>query len=114
MDLILQNPLLLFIYLASLFQEVHSGFNAVYLKKTSANITCGSPPEEFFETQQGSLSAVDRVPFICNASDPSKAYPPDNMVDSLLGTHWQSTAGEDIASITISFEQVPGIAISTC
>lgn len=114
MDLILQNPMLLFLYLASLFQEVHSGFNAVYLKKTSANITCGSPPEEFLETQQGSLSAVDRVPFICNASDPSKAYPPDNMVDSLLGTHWQSTAEEDIASITISFEQVPGIAISSC
>ena len=114
MDLILQNHMLLFINLASLFQEVHSGFNAVYLKKTSANITCGSPPEEFFETQQGSLSAVDRVSFICNASDPSKAYPPDNIVDSLLGTHWQSTAGEDIASITISFEQVPGIAISTC
>ena len=109
----MRKPLLFFIFMASMFDIAQSGFNAAYLKKTNASYTCGSPPEEFYETQQGFLSAVDRVPFICNASDPLKAYPPENMVDGLLGTHWQSTAGEDLASITINFEQVLGIAIST-
>jgi len=105
MDVVKQKPLLLLVFIAFVLKIARSGFNAVYLKQTKANYTCGSPPEEFFETQQGFLSAVDRVPFICNASDPARAYPPENMVDGLLGTHWQSKAGEDMASITISFGQ---------
>lgn len=113
MDLVEYKPLLISVFLASLLVIAQSGFNAVYLKKTKANYTCGSPPEEYFETQQGFLSDVDRVPHICNASDPARAFPPENMVDGSLATHWQSQAGEDLAFITISFEQVPGITTST-
>lgn len=113
MDVVKQKPLLLLVFIAFVLKIARSGFNAVYFKQTKANYTCGSPPEEFFETQQGFLSAVDRVPFICNASDPARAYPPENMVDGLLGTHWQSKAGEDMASITISFGQVPAVVITT-
>lgn len=113
MDLIKQKQLFFVVLLASTFEIVQSGFNAVYLKKTTANYTCGSPPEEFFETQQGFINAEDRVPLICNASDPARAYPPENIVDGLLGTHWQSKADEDLAFIVINFEQVLGIAISS-
>lgn len=106
MDPIKQKLFFFFVFLASVLKIAQSGFNAVYLKQTKANYTCGSPPEEYFETQQGFLDAVDRVPYICNASDPARAHPPQNMVDGLLGTHWQSKGGEDLAFITVNFEQV--------
>lgn len=93
-------------------EVVESGFNAAYLKRTEANFTCGDPPEYFYETQQGLLAPEDRIQYTCNASDPEKAYPPENMVDGLLETHWQSRKGEDLAIITISFEQVPEIVMS--
>ena len=93
-------------------EVVESGFNAAYLKRTEANFTCGYPPEYFYETQQGLLAPEDRIQYTCNASDPEKAYPPENMVDGLLETHWQSRKGEDLAIITISFEQVPEIVMS--
>ena len=112
MDLDKQKLLLILIFLAPLLEVAESGFNAVYMKQTEANFTCGNPPELFFETQQGFLSAEDRIAFICNASDPAHAYPPQNMVDGSLATHWQSKAGEDIAVITISFEQVSEIVMS--
>lgn len=107
MDRDQQKLFLFLVFLGSVLEFAESGFNAVYLKQTNATLTCGNPPEEFFETQQGFISSIDRVPFTCNASDPARAYPPENMVDGLLGTHWQSSAGEDLAFITISFEQVP-------
>lgn len=107
-----QKRLLVLVFIAAALEVAESGFNAVYLKQTNANFTCGNPPEEFFETQQGFLDDVDRVPHMCNASDPTEAYPPENMVDGLLGTHWQSSAGEDLAFITISFGQVPEIVMS--
>lgn len=112
MDFEKQKLLLVLVVLASALEVAESGFNAVYLKQTAANFTCGNPPEEFFETQQGFLDDVDRIPYICNASDPVKAYPPENMVDGLLATHWQSRADEDLAYITISFGQVPEIVMS--
>lgn len=112
MDFDKQQLLLVLVFLAFAFEVAEAGFNAVYLKQTKANFTCGNPPEEFYETQQGFLDDVDRVPYMCNASDPAKAYPPENMVDGLLGTHWQSKADEDLAIITISFGQVPEILMS--
>lgn len=112
MDFEKQKVLLVLVVLASALEVAESGFNAVYLKQTTANFTCGNPPEEFFETQQGFLDDVDRIPYICNASDPARAYPPENMVDGLLATHWQSRADEDLAFITISFGQVPEIVMS--
>ena len=112
MDVIKRKPFFILVFLASVLEIAQSGFNAVYLKPTKANYTCGSPPEEYFETQQGFLSAVDRVPYFCNASDPARAHPPENMADGSLGSHWQSKGGEDLAFITINFRQVLGIAIS--
>lgn len=112
MDFVEQKILLFLFFFVFVFEVVESGFNAVYLKRTEANFTCGNPPEDFFETQQGFLAPEDRVPYTCNASDPEKAYPPENMVDGLLATHWQSRKGEDLAVITISFEQVPEIVMS--
>lgn len=112
MDFVEQKILLFLFFFVSVFEVVESGFNAVYLKRTEANFTCGNPPEDFFETQQGFLAPEYRVPYTCNASDPEKAYPPENMVDGLLATHWQSRKGEDLAVITISFEQVPEIVMS--
>ena len=94
------------------FDVVESGFNAAYLKRTEANFTCGNPPEDFYETQQEFLDLDAILPYTCNASDPEKAYPPKNIVDGLLETHWQSRKGEDLAVITIGFEQVPEIIMS--
>lgn len=108
----LQKRLLFNIFFAFAFDVVESGFNVAYLKRTEANFTCGNPPEDFYETQQGLLAPEDRVPYTCNASDPEQGYPPENMVDGLLETHWQSRKGEDLAVITISFEQVPEIVMS--
>lgn len=112
MDFVLQKLLFFTVFFFCAFVVVESGFNAVYLKRTQANFTCGNPPETFYETQQGLLDPEDRVPYTCNASDPEKAYPPGNMVDGLLVTHWQSRNDEDLAIITISFEQVPEIVMS--
>ena len=43
----------------------------------------------------------ERVPFICNASDPTNSHPAGYMVDGLNLTHWQAKAGVDTANITI-------------
>ena len=107
-----QKLLLFSTFFLFAFEVVESGFNAACLKRTEANFTCGNPPEYFYETQQGLLAPEDRVRYTCNASDTEKAYPPENMVDGLLETHWQSTKGEDLAIITISFEQVLKIVMS--
>lgn len=101
-----EKTLLILIILAPVLEVTETSFNAVYMKQTEANFTCGNPPEDFFETQQGFLSAGDRIPLTCNSSDPANAYPPQNMVDGSLSTHWQSKGGEDLAIITIHFEQV--------
>ena len=102
----MQKTVLICIILTGVLEVAETGFNAVYMKQTEANFTCGNPPENFFETQQGFLSAEDRTPLTCNSSNPPNAYPPQNMVDGSLATHWQSKGGEDLAIITINFEQV--------
>jgi len=105
MDIFERKAFVLFVLLVHFHKIAQSSFNAAFMKDARANFTCGSPPEEFFETQQGFLSSVERVPYLCNASDSTRAYPPKNMIDGLLETHWQSKAGVDVAFITISFEQ---------
>ena len=45
--------------------------------------------------------ASDRVPFICNATDPIKKHPAVYMVDNNNMTFWQSTANTDEATITV-------------
>jgi len=112
MDFVLQKLLFFAVFFVFALEVVESGFNAAYLKRTEANFTCGNPPEDFYETQQEFLDLEARVPYTCNASDPERAYPPKNIVDGLLETHWQSTKGVDLAVITISFEQVPEIVMS--
>lgn len=114
MDIFERKAFVLFVLFVRFHKIAQSSFNAAFMKHARANFTCGSPPEEFFETQQGFLSSVERVPYLCNASDSTRAYPPKNMIDGLLETHWQSKAGVDAAFITISFEQVLGIAIGIC
>lgn len=85
----------------------YTGFNAAYLKHVDANITCGSPSEEYFKTQQGDiLDPRKRIPYVCNASDPALAHPPAKMIDASLATYWQSTAREDVAFIVIDMKQV--------
>ena len=101
----------LLIFIVSLLKITAAGFNVAYRKETSANYTCGDPPETFFETQQGFLPDKDRVPLTCNASDPATSYPSENIVDGLLATHWQSKAGKDAVFITITLGQVPGSII---
>ncbi|XP_029199679.2 laminin subunit alpha-like [Acropora millepora] len=105
MDIFERKAFVLFVLFVHFHKIAQSSFNAAFMKHARANFTCGSPPEEFFETQQGFLSSVERVPYLCNASDSTRAYPPKNMIDGLLETHWQSKAGVDAAFITISFEQ---------
>lgn len=98
------------IFLASACGLSHglSGFNAAYLKQVDANITCGSPPEKYYKTQQGDiLDPRDRVPYLCNASDGTLSHPPRKMTDGSLATYWQSTAREDVAFIVIDMKQVP-------
>ena len=82
------------------------GFNAAVNRPISANITCGTPPESYFNTRQGYLPPRTRTISICNATDPTNSHPPQNMVDGSLATFWQTKNDEDRAYITINLGQV--------
>ena len=61
MDFVLQKLLFFTVFFVFAFEVVESGFNAVYLKRTEANFTCGNPPEDFYETQQGHVLEGTRL-----------------------------------------------------
>lgn len=83
------------------------GFDAFLQRPISANVTCGSPPEEYFNTKEGYVSPRLRKLSTCNASDPTLARPASFMVDGNLTTSWQSRNDYDKAFISIALEQVP-------
>ena len=82
------------------------GFNAALMKPTSANITCGSPAEQYYNTKQGVVAPRYRVLSVCDSSIPFLARPAQYLVDGNISTSWQSTNNVDKAYITINLGQV--------
>lgn len=88
-----------------LFQAIE-GFNAALGSRISANVTCGSPAEQYFNTKQGYVTPRERVVSICNASDPANAHPASNMIDGQFSTFWQASNHIDNAYINIDLNEV--------
>eukprot|EP00794_Sanderia_malayensis_P010015 gene10015-11038_t len=82
--------------------KVTQGFNAAIGSSISANVTCGNPAEQFYNTKQGYVTPRDRILSLCNASDPTYSHPAKYMIDGLFNTFWQSKNSEDNAYITIN------------
>ena len=60
------------------------------------NSTCGDPPESFCETSVILNQLSNTCGFVCNASDPANAHPPELMTDffpHMTPTWWQSKNG---------------------
>ena len=89
-----------------IFLQTIQGFNAAVGSRISANITCGSPPEQYFNTRQGYVNPRDRVVSICNASDPANAHPASNMIDEQFATFWQASNDVDKVYINIDLNEV--------
>ena len=96
--------------------SVGQGFDSLLQKAIDANVTCGSPAEVYFRTQEGILHPRLRTPLVCDADDPQNSHSPEYMVDGGLTTFWQSKASIDRADIRIDLNQVcfaPGERIYT-
>lgn len=86
--------------------SVAQGFNSLFEKAIDANVTCGTPAEIYFRTQEGVLHPRLRTPLVCDAGDLENSHPPEYMVDDNLTTFWQSKASIDRADIRIDLHQV--------
>ena len=82
------------------------GFNAFYMQKIRANVTCGTPAEQYFNTTEGYISPRYRQLSLCDSSNPIYARPPSLMLDGDLYTSWQSRNNIDLAFITIDLDAV--------
>ncbi|XP_065060169.1 laminin subunit alpha-1-like [Rhopilema esculentum] len=96
---------ILVFYFIKLARTQQVGFNAAIGSSISANVTCGSPPEQYFNTRQGYVNPRDRVLSLCNASDPKYAHPASNMIDGQSSTFWQGANNVSDAFITIKFKE---------
>ncbi|XP_028406846.1 laminin subunit beta-1-like [Dendronephthya gigantea] len=81
------------------------GFNSLLFQPIDANVTCGTPAEIYFRTQDGVLHPRLRTPLVCDATDSANSHPPEKMVDDDLTTFWQSKASIDRADIRIDLNQ---------
>lgn len=52
------------------------------------------------------LPPVNRIPYLCNATDKNNNHPPEFMFDNKESTYWQSSAGIDKATIIIDIQSV--------
>lgn len=84
--------------------------NAAFRKPVSANITCGSPAENYYTIHERDKFSNQRTTLTCDASVPSNSHPPSYLVDGSMATFWQSTAWKTAeqanAYIQIDFQQV--------
>eukprot|EP00794_Sanderia_malayensis_P009566 gene9566-10555_t len=95
--------------LCSLLQLVVLSISATNLalhRNIDANVTCGSPPELFYESSQGDKPVSERVASTCNASSAINSHPPSYLLDGSNYTFWQTKAGVDVAYITIDLRSI--------
>jgi Laminin N-terminal (Domain VI). len=85
---------------------IAKGFDAFLYRPVTANTTCGSPPEQYYNTKEGYVAPRSRVLSVCDALNPSLARPPSYMTDGNISSSWQSTNNQDKAYVTINLEQV--------
>ena len=85
---------------------VAKGFDAFLYRPVTANTTCGSPAEQYYNTKEGYVAPRSRVLSVCDASNPQLARPPSYMTDGNDTTSWQSINNQDKAYISIALEQV--------
>lgn len=111
-DVIMQcNFLLSFSLLTSYFNSVHNlviskGFDAFLYQPIVANVTCGTPPEQYYNTHEGYAAPRSRILSLCDASNPMLRRPPSYMTDGNMSTSWQSSNDKDKAFITVTLDQV--------
>lgn len=75
--------------------------NVALNKPVTAQVTCGSPAEDFYAHREIIKAASDRVRSICDSSNVTLAHPPSYAVDmdSTVGenyTWWQSTSKNNL------------------
>ncbi|XP_065671411.1 laminin subunit alpha-1 isoform X3 [Hydra vulgaris] len=103
--LILVSHILLNYFGISKAESRAFGFNAFYKQKIRANVTCGSPAEQYFNTTEGYISPRERQLSLCDSVNPLYARPPSLMLDGDLYTSWQSRNNIDMAYITIDIDK---------
>ncbi|XP_057303936.1 laminin subunit alpha-1-like isoform X1 [Hydractinia symbiolongicarpus] len=81
------------------------GFDAFLYKPVIANITCGSPREEYYNTKEGYVAPRLRVLSVCDAQNPLLARPARYLTDGNISTSWQSTNNVDKAYINVNLQQ---------
>uniref|UniRef100_A0A7M5V486 Uncharacterized protein n=1 Tax=Clytia hemisphaerica TaxID=252671 RepID=A0A7M5V486_9CNID len=84
---------------------VAKGFDAFLYRPVTANTTCGSPAEQYYNTKEGYVAPRSRLLSVCDASNPHLARPPSFMTDGNDTSSWQSINNQDKAYISISLEQ---------
>eukprot|EP00058_Branchiostoma_floridae_P008083 XP_002593571.1 hypothetical protein BRAFLDRAFT_88482 [Branchiostoma floridae] len=67
-------------------------------KPVTANVTCGSPAEDFYPHSDSVKPPPDRQLQICDASDPVLAHNASLMTDGNSSTWWQSTSLRQLMS----------------
>ena len=93
-------------YISSTPPVLAKGFDAFLFQTVTANITCGSPREKYFNTKEGYIEPRKRTYSYCDANDPLLRRPPRYMTDGNISTSWQSTNNVDKAYITVHLRQV--------
>ncbi|XP_078656812.1 uncharacterized protein LOC144902977 isoform X4 [Branchiostoma floridae x Branchiostoma belcheri] len=97
---------------AAVPRSVDPVVNVAQGKPVRANVTCGSPLEDFYPHSDSVKSPPNRQLQICDASDPILAHNASLMLDGNSSTWWQSTSLQQLVLVGNGIGNRPEVYIT--